>query len=91
MKDNNIRKLFVNFITELLYNKYFQNIEIYPIDKIKTLDFVIDDDDLDINYYPSNLSSLRNDIDKLIYDFNKQLSNHYKFLNKIKIKLNKFV
>ena len=37
MKDNNIRKLFVDFITDLLYNKYFQNIEIHAIDKLKTL------------------------------------------------------
>ena len=65
MKDNNIRKLFVDFITNPLYKIYFENIEIHQIDKLKTLDL---------------------DIDKLIYDFNKQLSNHYKFLNKIKIK-----
>ena len=65
MKDDNIRKLFVDFITDPLYKIYFENIEIHQIDKLKTLDF---------------------DIDKLIYDFNKNLSNHYKFLNKIKIK-----
>ena len=34
------------------------------------------------------LKTLDFNIDKLIYDFNKNLSNHYIFLNKIKLKLN---
>ena len=81
MKKNNIHKLFVYFITDLLYKKYrntspnllytlHSKVYIFislSIYKLKTLDF---------------------DIDKLIYDFNKNLSNHYIFLNKIKLKLN---
>ena len=43
MKDGNIRKLFVDFITDPLYKIYFENIEIHPIDKLKTL-----------NYHPNN-------------------------------------